>query len=180
MEQPIQRDVSYHLGYDKCVCLHFFLRTLAASHIQPIIQWELFQIWGVLSNLWIGGGCWFMVGGCQWFWLQSKGRLFGRAEVISGEGQSVCWWTGPFLNIYDKGYRAKMAMWQNGRQLVLQPDFEKSDKKFNRSQTISSASVATDHGGNERVVNVSKREGLISRRFQPNAYPICFNKVWTT
>ena len=81
----------------------------------------------------------------------------------------------PFLNIYDKGYRAKMAAWQNGRQLVLQPDFKKSDKKFNRSQTILSASVATDHGRNERVVNVSKRAGLISRGFQPNADPIRFN-----
>ena len=82
----------------------------------------------------------------------------------------------PFLNIYDKGYHAKMAAWQNGRQLVLQPDFKKSDKKFNRSQTISSASVATDRGGNERVVNVSKRAGLISRGLDP----IHLNKVWTT
>ena len=85
----------------------------------------------------------------------------------------------PFLNIYDKGYHAKMTAWQNGSQLVLQHDF-KSDKKFNRSQTISSASVATDRGGNERVVNVSKRAGLISRGFQPNADPICFKKVWKT
>ena len=31
--------------------------------------------------------------------------------------------------------------------------------------TISSASVASDRGGNERVVNVSKRAGLISKGF---------------
>lgn len=85
-----------------------------------------------------------------------------------------------FLNIYDKGYRAKMAAWENGRQLVLQPDFKESDKRFNRDQTISSASVASDRGGNERVVNVSKRAGLISKGFQPNADPIRFNNVWLT
>ena len=85
-----------------------------------------------------------------------------------------------FLNIYDKGYRAKMAAWENGRQLVLQPDFKESDKRCNRDQTISSASVASDRGGNERVVNVSKRAGLISKGFQPNADPIRFNNVWLT
>ena len=86
----------------------------------------------------------------------------------------------PFLNIYDKGYRAKMAAWQNGKHLVLQPDFKESDKRFNRNQTISSASIASDRGGNERVVNISKRAGLISRGFYPNADPIRFNKVWRT
>ena len=104
-------------------------------------------------------------------------RLFQEKDKVVVDGQET---VIPFLNIYDKGYCAKMAAWQNGRQLVLQPDFKKSDKKFNRSQTISSASVATDRGGNERVVNVSKRAGLISRGFQPNADPIRFNKVWTT
>lgn len=85
-----------------------------------------------------------------------------------------------FLNIYDKGYRAKMAAWENGKQLVLQPDFKESDKKFNRDQTISSASVASDRGGNERVVNVSKRAGLISKGFLPGGDHIRFNKVWLT
>ncbi len=56
-----------------------------------------------------------------------------------------------FLNIYNKAYRAKMAAWENGKQLVLQPDFKESDKKFNRDQTISSTSVASDRGGNGRV-----------------------------
>ena len=80
--------------------------------------------------------------------------------------------TIPSLNIYDKGFCAKMTAWQHGRQLVSQPNIKKSDKKFNRIQTISSASVSTDCGGSERVVNVSKRAGLISRGFQPNADPI--------
>jgi len=47
----------------------------------------------------------------------------------------------PFLNIYDKGYRAKMAALRNGKQQVLQPDCAKSDEKFGCIQTIASASV---------------------------------------
>ena len=73
-----------------------------------------------------------------------------------------------------------MAAWENGKQLVLQPDFKESDKRFNRHQTISSASVASDRGGNERAVNVSKRAGLISKGFQSNSDPVRFNNVWLT
>ena len=72
-------------------------------------------------------------------------RLFQEKDKVFVDGQET---VIPFLDIYDKGYHAKMAAWQNGRQLVLQPDFKKSDKKFNRSQIILSASLATDHEGN--------------------------------
>ena len=41
-----------------------------------------------------------------------------------------------FLNIYDKGYRAKLVAHRQGEQLVLQPDFAESDRRFNRSQTL--------------------------------------------
>lgn len=86
----------------------------------------------------------------------------------------------PFLNIYDKGYRAKMAAWKNGKQQVLQPDWAESDRHFNRNQTLGSASVASDRGGNERSVNVSKRAGYVSRGLVPNQCPIRFNKAWRT
>ena len=86
----------------------------------------------------------------------------------------------PFLNIYDKGYRAKMAAWKNGKQRVLQPDWAASDRRFGRKETITSASVASDRGGNERSVNVSKRAGYIRRGFRPNMCPIRFNKAWRT
>lgn len=85
-----------------------------------------------------------------------------------------------FLNIYDKGYRAKMAAWKNGKQQVLQPDWAASDRHFNRLQKIASASVASDRGGNERSVNVSKRAGYISRGFKPNMCPRRFNQAWRT
>ena len=86
----------------------------------------------------------------------------------------------PFLNIYDKGYRAKMAAWKNGRQKVLQPDWASSDRRFGRLETVTSASVASDRGGNERSVNVSKRAGYISRGFKPNMNPARFNEAWRT
>lgn len=47
----------------------------------------------------------------------------------------------PFLNIYNKGYMAKMAALRNGKRCVLQPDWAASDEKFGRIPTIASASM---------------------------------------
>ena len=49
-----------------------------------------------------------------------------------------------FLNINDKGYRAKADAHRAGKQLVHQPAFAESDKHFNCIQILLSASVATD------------------------------------
>ena len=38
----------------------------------------------------------------------------------------------PFTNIYDKGYPARCIAWKEGQQLVLQPEWAESDKRFNR------------------------------------------------
>ena len=67
---------------------------------------------------------------------------------------------------FAKGYRAKLVAHREGGQLVLQPDFAESDKRFSSSQTLRSASVATDRGGNERAVNVAKRAWFLKRGFQ--------------
>eukprot|EP00979_Chaetoceros_neogracilis_P016245 scaffold7464_cov267-Chaetoceros_neogracile.AAC.8 len=56
----------------------------------------------------------------------------------------------PFLNIYDRGYRAKMVAWKNGKQKVLQPYYANSDCRFNRIYSLASASIACDRGGNKR------------------------------
>jgi hypothetical protein len=63
---------------------------------------------------------------------------------------------------------------------MLQPDWAKSDEKFGPTQTIASASMASDRGGNERSVNVSKRAGFISRGFRQNMCPVNFNLSWRT
>lgn len=102
---------------------------------------------------------------------------FQSQDVIVQETTNI---VIPFLNIYDKGYRAKMAAYKFGKQRVLQPDFADSDRRFNRSETLGSASVASDRGGNERSVNVSKRSGYIQRGFRPNMCPIRFNIAWKT
>ena len=61
-----------------------------------------------------------------------------------------------------------MVAWKYGKQNVLQPEWAESDKKFRRGQTLLSASVAMDHRGNERGVNVCKRAWFVSRVFLPN------------
>jgi hypothetical protein len=104
-------------------------------------------------------------------------REFQERDKVDIDSEEV---VVPFLNIHDKGFRVNTAAWTEGRQLVLQPDFAKSDKRFSRSQTISSASVASDRGANERTVNVSKRAGYIKRGLRPNMCPINFHKAWKT
>jgi hypothetical protein len=86
----------------------------------------------------------------------------------------------PFTNIYDKRYGAMMIDWKYGAQKVLQPEWAKSDKRFRRDQTLLSASVAMDRGGNERAVNVCKRAWFVSRGFLPNMSPKQLNEAWTT
>ena len=76
-------------------------------------------------------------------------KLFAENDLIDGLYIA-------FTNIYDKGYRAKKVAWRTGKQLVIQPEWAESDKKFGRKKTMLSASVATDRLGNERAVNVCK------------------------
>jgi len=84
----------------------------------------------------------------------------------------------PFLNFLDKGYRVVLAAWRAGRQLTLQPDFARSDRRFNSQEVLWYATVANDHSGNERQVNVSKRSGLISRGLQHNQCPSTIADAW--
>ena len=80
------------------------------------------------------------------------------------------------MNMLDKGYRARDAN-ESHNQLTAQPVFVKSDQRFRGRDTLYSASVASDRGGKERMVNVSKRCGIIARGFQPRTDPTMFNDV---
>jgi hypothetical protein len=104
-------------------------------------------------------------------------REFQERDKVEKDGVETVL---PFLNVHDKGFRVNTAAWSEGCQQVLQPDFAKSDRRFSWIQTISSASVASDRGANERTVNVSKRAGYIKRGFRPNMCPINFHKAWKT
>ena len=81
------------------------------------------------------------------------------------------------MDMLEKGYRARAAN-ESHNQLTAQPVFVKSDQRFRGRDTLYSASVASDRGGNERTVNVSKRCGIIARGFQPGTDPTMFNDVW--
>jgi len=86
----------------------------------------------------------------------------------------------PFTNIYDKGYRARAACWRHDKQLIAQPVFGKSDQRFKGSDTLYSASLASDRGANERGVNVSKRCGVIKRGFKVGMDTQIFQDTWIT
>jgi hypothetical protein len=109
-------------------------------------------------------------------------EAFANHDLVELEAGSGIYEVLPFTNIYDKGYRAKAVAWKTGRQHVLQPDedWAESDKQFKRSQTLRSASIATDRAGNERGVNVCKRSWFVSRGFTPNMNPTLINNAWAT
>mmetsp|Transcript_2874 Transcript_2874/g.4131 ORF Transcript_2874/g.4131 Transcript_2874/m.4131 type:complete len:119 (-) Transcript_2874:6-362(-) len=68
-----------------------------------------------------------------------------------------------FTNILDKGYRCILAAWRTGGQLLLQPFFAKSDRKFNSREVLLSGAIASDRSANERAVKKMKASGMIAR-----------------
>ena len=113
--------------------------------------------WIGVGDLWLGAVSDSDYNRREGYLLRQK--LFAESDLINGLYIA-------FTNIYDKGYRAKKVAWRTGQQLVIQPEWAESDKKFGRKKTMLSASVATDWSGNERAVNVCKRAWFISRGFQ--------------
>jgi len=83
-----------------------------------------------------------------------------------------------FLNIVDKGYRCTLAAWRAGRQLMLQPDFARSDQRFNSREVLRSGAVASDRSSNERGVNVMKRSALIRRGLGKHQDPASLADAW--
>ena len=51
--------------------------------------------------------------------------------------------------------------------MTLQPAFAKSDRKFRRNDTLSSAVVASDRASNERAVRLSKMSGYLHIGMHP-------------
>jgi hypothetical protein len=100
--------------------------------------------WQGVGDLWTGRVTDTDYTKCEGF-LQAQHAFQERDKVtIDGEERVL-----PFLNIFDKGFRVNMAAWAEGQQLVLQLYFAKSDRRFDRLQTLASASVALDRGANE-------------------------------
>jgi hypothetical protein len=98
---------------------------------------------------------------------------FANKDVVEVEEGGGKFSVLPFTNVYDKGYRVKTAAWKCGKQKLLQ-----SDRRLRRDQTLLSASMATDHGGNERGVIMCKRAWFMSRGVLPNMPPKQPNDAW--
>jgi hypothetical protein len=85
----------------------------------------------------------------------------------------------PFTNILDKGYRSVLAAWRAGGQLLLQPFFAKSDRKFSSDEVLHSAAVAADRAANERAVRRMKECGMIgSRGIHPRESLEMWADIW--
>jgi hypothetical protein len=68
----------------------------------------------------------------------------------------------PLTNILNKGYHSILTEWRTGGQLLLQPFFAKSDRKFSSRDMLLSGAVASDRSANERAVNRMKASGMIA------------------
>jgi hypothetical protein len=55
-----------------------------------------------------------------------------------------------FTNILDKGYRCIFVSWRSGGQLLLQPFFARSNRKFSSREVLLSGAVAIDRSDNDR------------------------------
>ena len=83
-----------------------------------------------------------------------------------------------FTNILDKGYRCILAAWRAGGQLLLQPFFAKSDRKFSSREVLLSGAVASDRSGNERAVRRLKSSELIARGIHQKHDLGRFSDLW--
>jgi hypothetical protein len=109
---------------------------------------------------WLGG--WEL-----WLGVVSDTEYFEKSGVleIQQHFQTIDKWEAQelaFTNILDKGYRCVVAAWRAGGQLLLQPFFAKSDRKFLSNEVLLSGAVATDRSANERAVNRMKASGRIA------------------
>jgi DDE superfamily endonuclease len=84
----------------------------------------------------------------------------------------------PFTLILDKGYRINEVAWKNGKQLVLQPSFARSDRKFTSRETIRNSGISSDRSCNERAVRLSKICGYIRTGLRQNESAIRLDDVW--
>ena len=81
-------------------------------------------------------------------------------------------------NILDKGYRCVLAAWRAGGQLLLQPFFAKSDRKFTSHEVLLSGALATDRSANKRTVNRMKASSMIARGIHQQQDLARFADLW--
>lgn len=82
-----------------------------------------------------------------------KTKILSLQQKFSNEDTSS---NIPFTNIFDKGYRLTLKCMENGGQLVWQPMFARSDRRYGSFGVNLSAVVASTRSGNERAVKMMK------------------------
>ena len=111
-----------------------------------------------------------------WTGAISDTEYFERSGILST--QQELGGEKSFVNIVDKGFRNVVAAWRHGRQMILQPAFAKSDRRFTSYELISSAAIAADRSANERAVKVCKRSGFLERGLRPGGDVAYFSETW--
>jgi hypothetical protein len=86
-------------------------------------------------------------------YFERCGLLGGQKQFQQKDSSSNL----PFTNILDMGYRSIPSAWRAGGQLMLQPHFAKSDRKFSSDEVLQSVAVASDRSAFERAVRLMKR-----------------------
>ena len=125
--------------------------------------------WITAFDLWMGA-----VSDSEYFersGILEEQRLFVEDDKVSGKIK-------PFMNILDRGYRCDLAAWRKGKQLILQPIFKPSDRRFSSRDVLFSAAVAADRAGNERGVKIMKHSAFLKSGIMQNADIDFFCKVW--
>ena len=125
--------------------------------------------WMGAHNLWVGAVSDTRYNG-EGEILESQ-KKFALSDLVNGK-------LLPFTNMTDKGYRLLLAAWQNGHQLVLQPDFKESDAKFSAEQTISSSVIARDRSANERAVRIGKTADIFHMAKNGNTDLQLIDNIW--
>jgi hypothetical protein len=125
--------------------------------------------------------CGWLGGFEPWTGAMSDTDYFERAGILDEQQEFQNKDTSsllPFVNILDKGYRSNQAAWRKGGQLLLQPFFAKSDRKFTSREVLVSGAVASHRSANERAVERMKESKLVSRGIHERANLDKFADVW--
>jgi DDE superfamily endonuclease len=84
-----------------------------------------------------------------------------------------------WMNMLDKGYRNLGGYaYKCGKQLVVQPTYMKSDRRFSQYDTLRTSSVAAVRAANERAVKYMKNSKYISSGLQANEGCVRLCNVW--
>jgi hypothetical protein len=125
--------------------------------------------------------CGWLGGFEPWTGAISDTDYFERSGILEEQEKFQKWDTSStlaFTNVLDRGYRCNLAAWRKGGQLLLQPFFAKSDRKFNSREVLVSGAVASHRSANERAVERMKESRLVCRGIHERVNLTTVADVW--